>query len=158
MKNKKIVLFDIDYTLFDTDSFKNTNLQKHSVYQEVHEVLDDLSKCAKLGIFSEGQLEFQKNKLIKTGIKKYFGEEYIHIVEKKDIELENILLKYQGHLIILIDDKLTVLRDAKNILSSVYTIWVKRGIYAKVQKPIENFVPYATIDNLKDLISIVKSI
>lgn len=156
--NKKIVLFDIDYTLFDTGAFKESNLTKHSVYDEVHKVLEDLSKTSNLGIFSEGVLNFQKDKLVKTGIQKYFGEEYVHIVEKKDITIEKILMKYKDDTLILVDDKLTVLRDAKRILPTVFTVWVKRGIYASTQEPIEDFVPYATINDLKDLVSIVESI
>ena len=43
MDKPKIVLFDIDYTLFNTDVFKETQ-QKHSVYDEVHDILKNFQK------------------------------------------------------------------------------------------------------------------
>lgn len=155
--NKKIVLFDIDYTLFDTDTFKQSNLQNHSLYDETHEVLNQLSKIAKLGIFSEGELEFQKNKLTKTKIKRYFKPKYTHIVEEKDANLQKILLKYKDNQLFLVDDKLMVLYRAKTLRPSIFTIWIKRGVYAKSQRPINNFTPDAIIENLKQAVSIISS-
>lgn len=152
---KKMVLFDIDYTLFNTATFKKTKLQKHTAYNEVENVLEQLLKIASLGIFSEGELEFQKSKLIKTNIQKYFLKRHTHIVEKKDAILRSLLLKYKNKKLFLVDDKLTILHKAKRIMPSVFTIWVKRGIYAKSQKPIENFTPNAIIKNLKELTSTV---
>lgn len=157
MKKQKIVLFDIDYTLFNTDIFKKTQLQKHSVYEEVYSVLNQLSKIAKLGIFSEGDLNLQKTKLLKTDIHKYFSKEHIHIVPKKDEIIEGILQKYKNTTVFLVDDKLTVLYRAKTLMSSIFTIWVKRGIYAKSQRPINNFTPDAIIEDLKQAVSIISS-
>lgn len=157
MKKQKIVLFDIDYTLFDTDSFKKTNLQKHSVYDEVYDVLNQVSKKARLGIFSEGELEFQKEKLTKTKIKQYFKQKHTHIVEEKDTKLAEILLRYKDNRLFLVDDKLTILYKAKKLMPSIFTIWIKRGIYAKSQKPIDNFSPDATIENLKQVVTIIGS-
>lgn len=154
---KKIVLFDIDYTLFDTDFFKKSQLQKHSVYEEVYHVLHELSKIAKLGIFSEGRFEFQKAKLIKTNIQKYFNKKHIYILEEKETPLKGILFKYRNEILFLVDDKLPILHKAKNIMPSLFTVWVKRGKYAKSQKPIKNFVPNAIIKNLKELVPIITS-
>ena len=152
---KKIVLFDIDYTLFDTDVFKKSELKKHSIYNEVEEVLKKVSEIADLGIFSQGVLDFQNNKLKKTDIRKYFKEGYIHIVEEKEPNLLEVLSKYKNHELFLVDDKLTVLYKAKMLMPSVFTVWIKRGIYAECQKPIKNFVPDAIITNLMELLSII---
>ena len=38
---KPIVLFDIDYTLFDTAFFKESGLSEHKIYEEVIEVLEE---------------------------------------------------------------------------------------------------------------------
>ncbi|MDP3988463.1 MAG: sugar phosphate nucleotidyltransferase [Candidatus Levybacteria bacterium] len=157
-KKKKVVLFDIDYTLFDTKNFKDSNLKDHSLYNEVIGVLEKVSKVADLGIFSEGEVAFQKNKLVKTDIKKYFDKKHTHIVEKKDLSLEKILRKYEKDFLILVDDKLGVLHSAKNMMPSVFTVWVKRGMYAQLQKPIENFSPNETLDNLGELASIVSKV
>ncbi|MBI2442564.1 MAG: NTP transferase domain-containing protein [Candidatus Levybacteria bacterium] len=43
-REKKVVLFDIDYTLFDTKQFRESDLTKFAVYDEVVEVLGGVSK------------------------------------------------------------------------------------------------------------------
>lgn len=154
---EKLILFDIDYTLFDTDTFKKTELTKHAVYSEVNAVLNKLLSVANLGIFSEGKIELQKTKLKKTDIEKYFKKELTHIVEKKEEELKKVLSKYKGSMLFLVDDKLTILHKAFKLLPSLKTIWVKRGRYAQEQKPIKGFSPTFTISNLEELIPIISS-
>src|SRR3989344_1087272 len=155
MDKPKVVLFDIDYTLFNTDVFKETQLKKHSVYDEVHSVLENLSKVAELGIFSEGETEFQKTKLDKTDIKKYFKEQNLHISKSKIDRLQQVLNRYSHGQIFFVDDKLSILYDAKKLLSDVFTIWVKRGMYAENQKEISGFRPDAEVENLKEIIPII---
>ncbi len=160
MKNlskKKLILFDIDYTLFDTDTFKKTKLRKHVLYKEVKEVLEKVSKFASLGIFSEGDLDFQKTKLLKTDIKNYFKEDFIHIMIKKDDEMQKIIAKYKDKMVFLVDDNLDILYKTKRLSPSIFTVWVKRGKYAKYQKPIDGFKSDAVIKTLQELISIVSA-
>lgn len=155
MKKKIVVLFDIDYTLFNTDIFKSSELKTHSIYDEVPEVLEKLSQIALLGIFSEGKLLLQQTKLEKTKIKGYFIEEHTHIVEKKDTSIEEVLKLYKNNTLYLVDDKLTVLYHASLLVPSIITVWVKRGMYAQKQQPIKNFTPHAIIDSLQELIPLV---
>ena|SRR3989344_3167701 len=155
MGKPKVVLFDIDYTLFNTDVFKETQLEKHSVYDEVHGVLEKLSKISKLVIFSEGEINFQKTKLDKTDIKRYFNEHNMHIFKSKTDGLQLVLKKYLHGKLFLVDDKLSILHDAKKLLSDVFTIWVKRGIYAENQKEIPGFKPDFEIRDLKEIVSII---
>lgn len=153
--NKKIVLFDIDYTLFDTALFKESRLLKHETYKEVIKVLNSLSKIAILGIFSEGNTDFQKKKLKETNIDKYFAKDHTHIVLKKIDDLKTILKRYEDRKIFFVDDKLDILCDAKKLSPGVLTIWMKRGFYAEKQKDIPGFKPDATITNLKQVIKLV---
>lgn len=155
MKTQTIILFDIDYTLYDTDKFKASNLQKHAVYSEVQYVLQKLAKTATLGIFSQGDLELQTMKLYKTNIVEHFSSSDIHIVEEKEKTLWEILKKYHAKKLYLIDDKLAILRQAKKIMPTIFTIWVKRGIYAKAQKTFEDFTPDAAVKNLQKVIVII---
>lgn len=155
MKKQKVVLFDIDYTLFNTDIFKASELKTHSIYDEVPEVLEKLSEIALLGIFSEGKLLLQQTKLQKTKIQGYFIEAHTHIVEKKDASIEEVLKLYKNNILYLVDDKLTVLHQASLLLPGIITVWVKRGIYAQKQQPIKNFAPHAIIDSLQELIPLV---
>lgn len=155
MKTQKIVLFDIDYTLFNTDIFKASDLQTHSIYEEVPGVLQKLSDIAMLGIFSEGKLLLQQTKLEKTHIDTFFIKEHMHIVEKKDVSIGDMLKKYKNHLLFLVDDKLSVLHQASLLMPEAVTIWIKRGIYAQNQKPIENYTPHAIIYSLEEVIPLV---
>lgn len=155
MNSQKIVLFDIDYTLFDTDLFKKSGFKKHFVYSEVNNVLTALSKAAILGVFSEGDIEFQKSKLFKAGIKKHFLREFTHIAEKKEKILRKILKNYKDKKIFLVDDKLSILHLAKKISSSIFTIWVKRGIYAENQKKISGFKPDLQVYDLSEIVSLI---
>jgi|SRR3989344_6780768 len=155
MDKKPIVLFDIDYTLFDTAYFKKSYLTKHKIYEEVKDVLEKLSKIAILGIFSEGALEFQRKKLNQTGIENYFEKDHTHIVLNKLSEFEKILKKYEDRVTFFIDDKLSILLDAKKIFPKLIAIWVKRGFYAENQKEIPGFKPDAEVEDLKEIIKII---
>lgn len=156
MNKKPIVLFDIDYTLFDTAFFKQSGLSEHRIYKEVMQVLESLSKIAMLGIFSKGENEFQKTKLKKTGMIKFFEENNIHIFDDKDVNLIGVLEKYKDSKIFLVDDKLGILYSAKKHTLQVFTIWVKRGPFAEIQKPIKGFSPDAEIKNLSEVVGIVR--
>lgn len=157
-RKEKIVLFDIDYTLFNTDIFKQSNLETFGVYEEVAETLINLQKFAKLGIFSEGKLYFQKSKLINTKIYKHFEREHTHIVGNKSEVILELLKKYCDDMLFLVDDKLEVLHKAKTIDPLIFTIWVKRGIYAKNQKPIPDFHPDFMTKSLEEIVKIIKEI
>lgn len=152
-----IVLFDIDYTLFDTKRFKESDLKSYNAFDEVKEILTRLKTIAVLGVFSEGKEQFQKTKLEKTEMMNFFTENDIHIFGDKDINLIKVLEKYKGKRIFLVDDKLQVLYSAKKYMPQIITVWVKRGPYAKTQQTIENFAPSATIDSLSNLLNIVLS-
>lgn len=155
MRKNKIVLFDIDYTLFDTDFFKESGLSEHRIYEEVISVLESLSKIAILGIFSEGNIDFQIRKLKETNIEKYFDKDNMHIVLNKLDELRKIFQRHKDRKFFFVDDKLTILADAKKAFPDVFTIWVKRGPFAKMQKPIPDFNPDAQVEGLREIISII---
>lgn len=157
MNKKKFVLFDIDFTLFDTRVFKDSKLTKYVIYEEVILVLEKLSKFTELGIISKGETQFQKTKLEKTGMAKFFREENIHIFEDKEANLTKIIDKYKDHKIFLADDRLGTLYSAKKHLEQVFTIWVKRGWFAENQKAIPGFTSDAEIENLSEVARIVQS-
>ena len=157
LKKKKIVLFDIDYTLFNTDLFKSSGLKTHKLYSEVESVLSKLKNEAVLGILSEGKKELQNNKLLSTGITRFFQSHAIHVVEDKLNDLVAVLNKYKDSKIFMVDDRLEALEKAAKHVPSAFTVWIKRGKYAKNQKPIKNFTPNAIIEDLEELVSHVKS-
>lgn len=156
---KKIILFDIDHTLFDTDSFFESQLTKFTLYEEVYASLEKLSKIASFGVFSQGEIAFQRRKLQETNIKKYFQEEYIHIGEDKIEMIKSILRRYRDKgKIFLVEDRLPFLPLVKQYEPSIFTVWMKRGFFALSQEPIANFTPDATIDNLRDLVPLISNV
>jgi FMN phosphatase YigB (HAD superfamily) len=157
MQKGKVVLFDIDYTLFDTGEFKDSMLRNFNIYEGTIGILVKLGDIANLGIFSNGEPGFQRAKLEKTDMLKFFKENDIHIFDDKDANLINVLEKYKDTKLFLVDDKLTILSSAKQRMPQITAIWVKRGPYAQNQQPIDNFVPDATIDDLSRLYNIVSS-
>jgi hypothetical protein len=154
---KKIILFDIDYTVFNMKLFGDTKLQKYEAYEEVHEVLDELKNVADLGIFSQGEVAFQQKKLMETNIEIYFLQKHVHIVLDKAEEMERVMKKYLGKgKLFFVDDRLPMLQLAKQHHPEVVTIWIKRGRYAEKQEPIPGYTPDATVMNLRKIIPVVK--
>jgi FMN phosphatase YigB (HAD superfamily) len=153
--HSKVVLFDIDYTLFNTDVFRQ--LEKHELYEEVEELLKELSTIATIGVFSEGEENRQLLKLKNTGIIDFFLTKNVHIVAFKEQELERVLNTYKGKTLFFVDDKLPILKKAKEVFPDIFTIWVKRGKYAAVQQPIEGFTPDKIVEDLSQILQIVKS-
>lgn len=150
-----IILFDIDYTLFDTDAFKKSNLKTYSLYDEVFRVVKILEKHATLGILSEGETAFQYEKLIKTNLFSSFSKKHLHILSQKEESLEHILYSYKGRDTIIVDDKLPILEKAKQSVPEIFTIWIQRGPYALAQTPIKYFVPDAIIKSLREILPVL---
>jgi FMN phosphatase YigB (HAD superfamily) len=155
---KKIVLLDIDDVLFDTAHYKNTNLQDFRLYDEVRAVIHNLEKLGEIGILSQGEYDHQIKKLMNTSIHDRFDPEHVHIVEKKDTSLKNILQKYTklNAILYFVDDRLNGLYYAKQAVPTMQTIWLRRGRYATSQEPLPGFEPDYIIENLEELLRIVK--
>lgn len=156
-KSEIIVLLDIDNTLFNTVKLKKSNLTEFELYNEVNDALKELASIATLGILSQGEIAFQNKKLETTQIKNYFLSEHTHIVENKIEVMKDILLRYKNKAkIFFIDDWLDMLHVAKEAVPSVYTIWMKRGEYAHSQEMHADFTPDAVVENLGDIIPLIK--
>lgn len=154
--NKIIVLFDIDYTLFQTHLFKKSQQRDFVIYEEIFYLLNALSEFVTLGIFSQGDISFQKKKLKRTNILKFFGKDNIHITKSKEEDLSKIIGAYKKFRVILIDDKYEILKVAKGNFQEVISIWVNRGPYAKKALISSDFKPDFEVKNLSAILSIVK--
>jgi FMN phosphatase YigB (HAD superfamily) len=157
-KSEIIILFDIDNTLFNTLRLKDSNLTVFESYKEVNDTLEKLSRIATLGILSQGEVAFQKKKLNETKIAQYFFEEHTHIVQFKIDVMKEVFEKYKNAKVYFIDDWIDMLRTAKSIDSSVFTIWIKRGEYVNEQKDYSDFKPDAIIENLHSVIPLIKKV
>ena len=149
---KKLVLFDIDYTLFDTKAFIESNLTSFSLYEEVREVLTALQENCELGVFSEGEENFQKRKLIETAIYDFFPN--THIVINKIESMGEVLRKYSDYKLSFVEDKLENLKEAKQVVPELFTIWIKRGPFADSQENI-GFSPDVVVESLRDIIPVI---
>lgn len=132
------------------------NLIRKSLYEESIEVFKELSKDKALvmGIFSGGRIDLQRSKII--SIEDFLHKEHIHIFEfKKWIALPELVKKYQDTTLFIIDDVLTILQEAKKLYNATTTIWIKRGLYK--DKRIEGFSPDFVIENLREVVDILKN-
>lgn len=156
-KQNKIVLLDIDDTMFNTALLKESGLTTYEMYDDVHDALEELAQVCSLGIFSQGELAFQLKKLHETNIHKYFTEEHMHIVENK-IEVTQTILHQYGDKgkIYIVEDRLDVLKMAKHCNPTVFTLWMKRGRYAEQQRNPVHYIPDATVENLHQVVPIIK--
>ena len=155
-KKSAVVLFDIDHTLFNTEEFYKSGFKKFILHEEVFEILQDIKQVAEIGIFSEGETSFQELKLVRTKINEMFSQDLVHIAGRKADIMQEVLNKYQGLILFLVDDKLGVLYSAKKLNKDIFTIWVKRGYYADKQERIENFSPDATVSDLLQAANVIK--
>jgi len=127
------------------------------LYEETKEVLEGLSKnkLLKIGIFSGGESNFQRNKV--KEIEEYLHKEHMHIFTFKHRQLLSIMEKYKKQNLYLIDDYLEILHAAKKVNKNIFTVWVKRGRFAVEHKGISGFQPDATVTNLREVVKIINS-
>ena len=93
-----------------------------------------------------------------TNINDYFAEEHKHIVEYKIDVIEDTLQRYKGNTkVFFVDDWVDMLRLAKKFDPSIFTIWIKRGQYANMQKSYADFTPDAIVENLRDVVPLVNN-
>ncbi len=157
-KYKKIVLLDIDDTIFNTAKFYSTNFKTYEMYEEVYETLKALSQIATLGIFSQGDVAFQKKKLVETNIDHLFQEKHIYIVEEKIQAIRGLIETYKdsGKLFV-VEDRLEVLEKVKAHGENVFTIFMKRGRFAQNPRVVVTYQPDATVTDLHQIISLIQN-
>lgn len=144
-----LVLFDIDYTLFDTATFKNSGLSLYTLYPQVKKVLEELSNKFTLGILSQGETDFQIKKLKETGIFELFDKNHLFITRDKHGEMEGILKRLQMEKAIFVEDKPEILKKAKGLDPHMVTVWVKNGPFAAASKA--DFQPDYVVDSVLEI-------
>ncbi len=220
LKNNKIVLFDIDHTIFDTDKYlkilneklskelgydgdefiekfkqiyvkikkdspyvmpedlleeilkhkkSKTNLKKlkeifwekklyeSCIYPDVDKAFSYLSdNDIKIGIFSTGTTKHQRIKI--QSLKEYLSEKNIFISSQKIKIVKDTLHGYKDYFTYLIDDLPVVLHEAKKIDPNTFTIFIKRREPSATVVFPKDFIPDKVIENLDELIDIIKPI
>jgi len=148
-----ILLFDIDYTIFDTKAFKESGLTSYILYPGVKNILEQLSGTYTLGILSQGETDFQMKKLTETGILDIFDKNHIFIIPDKLQALSDIMGQLSQQDVIFVEDKLEVLEEAKKLDPFLNTIWIKNGPFAQATK--STFIPDKTIDSFSQILEVI---
>lgn len=152
MMDNTVILVDFDHTLFDTGRFAQSSgatsvglNYKDFLYPDVFEFINYASKFGELTLFSEGEVEFQKEKIEGCGIKTLFsGGVKVFPSHSKADELLKIS---KPENIILIDDNPEVVDKAISLGCRV--IRVKRG---KHEKSGTKKQPEFTVENLSEIV------
>ncbi len=144
-----LILIDFDHTLFNTEKFKKA-IKREAIpryrgflYKDALEFLDYAKKFGKLILFSEGEADFQRKKIKKSGVLKFFSKVKIYPTDSK---AQNFV-EFQGERIILIDDKPKIADEAISVGLSV--IRVRRGKYKSINT---RFTPAIEVKSLKEII------
>lgn len=153
MDKKKIILIDFDYTLFDTDKFVKYLQRapeiinfKDFLYPDALEFINYASKIDEITLFSEGDENFQKAKIVGTGIGKLFPGG-VKILPSFTKVQELLKISRNGN-VVLIDDKPEVVDSALSMGCKV--IRVKRGKYEKDDTKTK---PNQTVGTLSEIIN-----
>jgi len=124
---------------------------QRSLFDETVEVMEKLggNKELHIGVFSSGREAHQLRKL--QAFAHVFKQEHMHIFLFKNNEIASVMKKYKNDNVYLVDDVLEILYKAKQFHPHLVAIWMKRGRLADKQKPIENFTPDYTVEDLREI-------
>ena len=116
----------------------------HALYPDTLTTLQVLGKRSLLGIYSEGEISFQHNKLHKTGLIHHMHPQHIHIYERK---LTDDVVKKLPKGVIIVDDKLTVVEGLTTY--GVQAIWINR-------KTKEKHATIPTVFSLSEVVDLTE--
>lgn len=103
--------------------FWDVDLFEKSLYKDTLAV-GDLAKLAKIGIFSKGNLGFQRKKL--SFLEVTIDDQDIYIFPNKIDKAREVFEKYEDYEVYLVDDNIDVLREVKN-LTKVNLVLIDRN-------------------------------
>ncbi len=135
--------------IFDPKNFRE------NLHKEVLSSLKKFTVVGEVGILSQGDKEFQSAKIIH--FKHLLNSDHVYIFTDKKSNMIGIFKNLKKYKVYFVDDMLSMLQAAKRIDSSIVTIWMKRGRYAQNQKEIVGFAPDAEVENLSEVVKIIKT-
>jgi FMN phosphatase YigB (HAD superfamily) len=148
--SKRQILVDFDHTLFNTEKFKEI-LKTGTIpgypeflYDDAPQFLEYAREYGELALLSEGEPDFQKEKIEKSGISKFFSEVKIFPSFQKSTYFAQVSDKPN---VILIDDKPDIIDEAVSVGLTV--IRVKRGKYKDAET---KFRPRYVVNSLQEII------
>ncbi|HTI14741.1 MAG TPA: HAD family hydrolase [Dictyobacter sp.] len=132
------------HSMFDNFPFYNF------LYPEALETLQALNRIGTTVIVSDGDLNYQAEKILNSAVAEAVGGRVLLYIHKQH-HLEEIMQRYPADHYAMIDDKPQILADMKKLLGDkLTTVFVKQGKYANAGFP-EGFIPDVSVEHLKDL-------
>lgn len=128
--------------------FWDEKMFTENLYKDSKELFN-IAKVAKIGVFSEGDEKFQKEKIEK--FRQVIDDENLYVFIKKLDLLPKLINKYKNYKIYLVDDHLAVLLRAKEIDKNVFTIMINRS-----KTGIKSDTIDATIENLYQVLPLIR--
>jgi FMN phosphatase YigB (HAD superfamily) len=104
-------------------------------------------------VLSDGDVVFQPRKVERSGIRDaVHGHVLIYI--HKELELNDVALRYPAGHYILVDDKLRILSAVKEVWGGrVTTVWPRQGNYAHDEKTVAAYPPAdVAVEHIGDLL------
>lgn len=124
---------DLEKLWWDEESFQKCLLIDENFLKKIQEK-------AIIGIFSKGEINFQKKKIEKFN--NLLNLQDIYIFEDKIVKINEVLAQYKDYKIYIVDDDPKVLESFKQTNNLVFTILVKKGkteiTNSKIDAVIEN--------------------
>lgn len=117
----------IKFTLIDPDLVKkifwNVDLFVKNVYKDTS-VIENLANFAVIGIFSKGDVKFQKQKIF--SFKQFLDDDNIYIFPNKIGKTGEVFGKYNDFEIYFVDNEEDVLLSVKSLFTGVSAILIDR--------------------------------
>jgi FMN phosphatase YigB (HAD superfamily) len=116
------------------------------------DVLERFRQWGPVVILSDGDVVFQPRKIERSGLQEA-TEGNILIYVHKELELDDVALRYPAERYILVDDKVRILAAVKQIWGSrVTTVFPRQGHYAHDARQVaKHTTPDVTVERVGDL-------
>jgi FMN phosphatase YigB (HAD superfamily) len=121
------------------------------LYPDTRLILERLTQHFQTGIFSSGDVFFQKMKLRASGIEPYFRPEHINIMESTSSNIPKIVDKYKRFKLAIVDDRASVIEQARQLRGDIIGIWVDRQKFKHERPTNTEFSPHFQVKDLQSI-------
>lgn len=131
--------------------FSSPDIFSSCLYPDARLTLDLMSRHFHTGVFSSGDVFFQRMKIRGSGIEPYFRPEHINILERKSINIPKIIDKYRGFNLAIVDDRASVIEKARELRTDVVGIWIDRKKFSHEVPSRTEFSPNFEVKDLQSI-------
>lgn len=145
-----------------TVAYKTANIINGWHYEEylypgTVAALECVTHMGEVAILSDGDTVYQPRKIQRAGLAKIVGYSDVLIFTHKQDHFEDIMQRLPGIHYVLVDDKESILAEAKEELGDrLTTVWVRQGKYAADPARYRKPDPDITIDTIGELCELTR--